>query len=124
MDRLRISSGGFIISTLPYITCIIKKCCRLFRDNGEGERMSEEKVLLKPCKICGGRAWITEVYYKADSTRYVIQCDRCGCKLDHKQEFNVYHKYDRVGNFIGYEKIAIGMSAIDVWNGKLLEVKE
>ena len=78
-------------------------------------------IKLDPCRYCGGEASVVEWEDTVDCNRMVIKCKRCGITLDHEQPYVLYHKYDKSGNFIGYGKISDGMSAVDIWNGGMLD---
>lgn len=80
-------------------------------------------VKLDPCRYCGGEAEIVECESDSDYTRMVIKCKHCGITLDHTQPYVLYRKCNRMGNPIYYKRIPEDMSAIEIWNGGMLDGK-
>lgn len=80
-------------------------------------------IKLDPCRYCGGEAKIVECESCSDYTRMVIRCRHCGITLDHTQEYVLYHKCNMIGEPIYYKRIPQNMSAIEIWNGGMLNEK-
>jgi RecJ-like exonuclease len=80
-------------------------------------------VNLDPCRYCGGEAEIVECESDSDYTRMVIKCKRCGITLDHTQPYVLCSKRNRIGNHIYYKRRSEDMSAIEIWNGGMLDGK-
>lgn len=80
-------------------------------------------VKLDPCRYCGGEAEIAETYYDSESERVVIKCRRCGIILDHTQTWYMVGEQNVLGNIIYKRALKENLSAIDIWNGGMLNEK-
>ena len=80
-------------------------------------------VKLDPCRYCGGEAEIAEAYYTAEDERVVIKCRRCGITLDHTQTWWMVGEQNVLGNIIYKRALKQNLSAVEIWNGGMLDGK-
>ena len=85
--------------------------------------MFDDDIKLDPCRYCGGEAIITECDMSTEAERIVIQCQRCGIALDHTQEWYTIDSYNKFGALIPKRVLKRNMSAIEIWNGGMLDGK-
>ena len=78
-------------------------------------------IKLDPCRYCGGEARIEECDLCTEEERYVIKCSRCGITLDHTQTWYTTDSYDKFGMKISKRAVPQNLSAIEIWNGGMLD---
>lgn len=80
-------------------------------------------IKLDPCRYCGGEAIIEECEFCPEEKRIVIKCRRCGITLDHTQYWYTKYYQDAYGHTISKRLAPQSLSAIEIWNGGLLNEK-
>lgn len=82
-------------------------------------------IKLDPCRYCGGEAMLVVSQLSTNEERHVIECRRCGITLDHTQYWytrRVPHPHIP-GEFIDERVASPALSAIEIWNGGMLNGK-